>query len=241
VIQLSVVIPAFDEEGRIERTLQGAMDYLARRHPSFELLVVDDGSRDRTRELARRFEIEDTRVRVVSLPENLGKGAAVRHGVMASRGDRVLVMDADLATPMDELEKLSAALDRGADVAIGSRGMPGSELRRSQGKIRETMGKTFNAIVQRVVLSGIRDTQCGFKLWRGDVARSVFGEASVDRYAFDVETLLVALDRGLRVDEVAVAWAHDPDSKVSPVGDAAQMLVDVVRLRLKRGNRTRLP
>lgn len=239
MIALSVVIPAFDEEGRIERTLQGAVDYLARRHPSFELVVVDDGSRDRTRELAARFVIEDPRVRVLVLPENQGKGAAVRHGVLASKGARVLVMDADLATPMDELEKLAAALDRGADVAIGSRGMPGSELRRSQGKIRETMGKTFNAIVQRVVLSGIRDTQCGFKLWRGDVARTVFAEASLDRYAFDVETLLGALDRGFRVDEIAVAWAHDPDSKVSPIGDAAQMLVDVVRLRIARGNRSR--
>lgn len=239
MIELSVVVPAFDEEGRIERTLRGAIDYLARRHPSFELVVVDDGSGDRTRELALRFETEDARVRVLSLDRNRGKGAAVRAGVLATGGARVLVMDADLATPMDELAKLTAALDGGADVAIGSRGMPGSELRRTQGKIRETMGKTFNAIVQRVALGGIRDTQCGFKLWRGDAAREVFAESTVDRFAFDVEALLRALDRGYRIAEVAVAWSHDPDSKVSPIGDAAQMLVDVVRLRARRGRRVR--
>ena len=180
-------------------------------------------------------------MKLLSLPTNQGKGAAVRRGVLASVGDQVLYMDADLATPMAELEKLRAAIDDGADVAFGSRGLPSSNLRRTQGKIRESMGRTFNVIVQRTVLHGASDTQCGFKLLTARAAKAIFQELSVSRFAFDVEVLLLAHELGFRLKEVPIEWYHDPQSSVSPVFDAARMLVDVIRLRVGRGARRRLP
>ena len=238
---LTLVIPAYDEEARIEKTLAAAHDYLTLRGYDFELLVVDDGSRDATRERVARFAEGHAHVRLIALEENRGKGAAVRTGVLASSGDLVLYMDADLATPMAELPRLEQAIARGADVVFGSRGLPGSSLRRSQGLLRENMGKTFNAIVQRTVLSGISDTQCGFKLLRGEVARRIFAMTTVDRFAFDVEVLLIALDLGYRIEEVPVTWFHDPQSRVSPVADAARMLVDILRIRATRRGRRRVP
>jgi dolichyl-phosphate beta-glucosyltransferase len=236
-IELTVVVPAYNEEQRIDRTLRSAIDYLARRHPRFELIVVDDGSTDETLQRCARYAAEDPRVRVIALGTNQGKGAAVRTGMLQARGARALFMDADLSTPMHELERLSAAADRGVDVVFASRGLPNSHVRRSQGKIRENMGRTFNAIVQSVVLSGIHDTQCGFKLFSAHAARELFSRARVDRFAFDVELLLLARQLGLRLEEVGVDWFHDPQSRVSPFTDAARMLVDVVALRARLGRR----
>jgi dolichyl-phosphate beta-glucosyltransferase len=224
---ISIVIPAYNEEARLGGTLAAIVAWLDARREDYEIIVADDGSTDRTKEIARTYA--DHRVRVVPLEVNRGKGAAVRAGVLASLGDQVLFSDADLATPIEELEKLRAAIAQGADVAIGSRAIAGARIDVRQHPLRELMGRTFNGIVRTLVMGGIKDTQCGFKLFRGDVGRELFAQARVDGFAFDVEILYLARPR-YKVAEVPVVWRHVEQSKVSPGIDAARMLWDVVKL-----------
>ena len=233
---LSVVIPAWNEEARIGSTLVAISDYLEALREDYEILVVDDGSSDGTAavvEAAGRRQVQ-----LLRLPENRGKGAAVRAGVLASRGHEILFSDADLATPIGELTKLRAALARGHDIAIGSRALAASEVQVRQHPLRQEMGRTFNRLVRLLVLDGFRDTQCGFKLFRGEVGRELFGRARVDGFAFDVEILLLARPR-YKVAEVPVVWRHVEQSKVSPGRDAARMLWDVIKLRWMQGRRRR--
>jgi glycosyltransferase involved in cell wall biosynthesis len=230
-LALSIVIPAFDEEHRIGATLEATQAFLADRPGGWEVLVVDDGSRDGTAGVIARHHAAEPRVRLLSQPRNRGKGAAVRAGVLASRGARVLFMDADLATPLGELAKLERALDAGADVAIGSRALPDSRIEVHQHPLREAMGKAFNLMVRFVAFGGFRDTQCGFKLFTRAAAHALFEAARIDRYAFDVEILLLARGR-FRVDEVPVVWRHIERSKVSPLRDGLRTGFDLVALRL---------
>ncbi|HUS68839.1 MAG TPA: dolichyl-phosphate beta-glucosyltransferase [Kofleriaceae bacterium] len=235
--ELSVVIPAFNEAERLAPTVRAIAAYCAEHHPAHEIIVVDDGSSDRTVELARALGDELERVRVLPLGQNRGKGAAVRAGVLASTGALVLFSDADLATPIEELEALRRALDGGADIAIASRAAPGADIRVRQHPMRELMGRTFNLMVRVTAVGGIRDTQCGFKLFRGEVARELFGQSKVDGFAFDVEVLWLARNR-YRIAEVPVTWRHVEESKVSPGSDAARMFLDLLRIRwLHRGLR----
>ena len=232
-VELSIVVPAFDEAARIAVTLVKSLDYLARWHPNSELIVVDDGSKDDTRLVLDALASRDPRLNVISHPQNRGKGAAVRTGVLASTGRFVLFMDADLATPIEELPKLIAYLENGSDIVIGSRASA-LDIRRNQPLIREMMGRTFNKIIRTVLDIPWGDTQCGFKLFRGDLARSLFSEARIEGFAFDVEILLAARDRGSQIREIPVVWAHAPNSKVSMLRDSSRMLYDVVRLRRAR-------
>ena len=232
-VELSIVVPAFDEAARIAVTLVKTLDYLDRWHPESELIVVDDGSKDDTRMVLDALASRDKRLAVISHEQNRGKGAAVRTGVLASRGSFVLFMDADLATPIEELPKLLAYLANGADIVIGSRAAA-LDIRRNQPLIREMMGRTFNRIIKSILDIPWGDTQCGFKLFRGDLARSLFAEQSIDGFAFDVEILLAARDRGCQIREIPVVWAHAPNSKVSMVRDSSRMLYDVLRLRRGR-------
>jgi dolichyl-phosphate beta-glucosyltransferase len=227
---LSVVIPAYDEESRVGGTLEAVGAWLAAGGEPFEILVVDDGSKDATAGVVEAAALRRPEVRLLRLPANRGKGAAVRAGVLASRGDLVLMCDADLATPIEELGRLRAELAGGADIAIGSRALPGADIRVRQHPLRELMGRTFNVIVRALVMQGFHDTQCGFKLFRGEVARELFAAARVDGFAFDVEILLLAVPR-YKVVEVPVAWRHVEESRVSPGRDAARMLWDVLKLR----------
>ena len=169
---------------------------------------------------------------MLELEQNRGKGAAVRAGVMAARGELILFSDADLATPIEEVAKLEAELADGYDIAIASRAATGADIRVRQHPLRELMGRTFNAMVRVAGLGGIRDTQCGFKLFRRDVARDLFGRSEVDGFAFDVEILVLARGR-YRVAEVPVVWSHIEASKVSPGTDAARMFTDLVRIRAR--------
>lgn len=237
---LSIVIPAYNEERRIVSTLEHAREFLDAANMGFEIIVVDDGSRDNTCDRVETIARNDARISLVRQPVNLGKGAAVRRGMSLVQGRLALFMDADLATPMSELPKLLAAIETGAAVAIGSRGTPESQVRQSQGIVRENMGKTFNRIVQAIAIHGIQDTQCGFKLFTDTARREIFRRASVDRFAFDVELLLIAHDLGLRIAEVPIAWHHVPDSRVSPVRDATRMLFDVLLLRARMRRRARV-
>lgn len=220
---LSVVIPAYNEETRLPGTLGVIKEYLARRE--HEVVVVDDGSSDRTAEIAEAFDC-----RVVRHLHNLGKGAAVRSGVLASRGNLVLVTDADLAAPITELPKLEATLERGADIAIGSREVLGAKVDRATFK-RKLAGKVFNLLVRLLTGLPYRDTQCGFKLFRGDAARVLFSRAECSGYCFDVEVLLLAREMGFKVEEVGVSWKDVPGSKVRLLRDGWKMLRELVEVR----------
>jgi len=246
-LPLSVVVPAFQEARRLPATLARVTAYLGGRGEPYELIVVDDGSRDATGEVAARGVAGlGERGRVLRLPENRGKGAAVRAGVGAAHGERVLVTDADLSTPIEELEALERACASGADVAIGSRALNRSLIVLRQSPLREWSGRLFNLVVQIFALPGIRDSQCGFKLFRGEAARDVFGRARSDGFGFDVEVLAVARHLGYRIAEVPVRWRNDDDSRLSLARGAAAF-VDPVRVRLglwlgrygRRGERRR--
>ena len=230
-IDLSVVIPAYNEASRLGETLSRVLAYLERRGKPFEVLVVDDGSADNTVEVAQEFAHRG--VWVLELARNRGKGAALRHGVVASSGDMVLLSDADLSTPIQEVERLEPRL-RDADVVLGSRGVEGARIEVHQPAHRELMGKLFNVLIRLLGFGDFKDTQCGFKLLRGSVARELFPALSVERFAYDVELVWEARQRGLRVVEVGVEWHNSPVSRVRPWQDAPQMFMDVLRIRFGR-------
>ena len=227
---ISVVIPAYNEAERLGSTLERTVDYLSRRGLSYEVVVVDDGSRDRTVQVAEAFA--DRGVRVIRHEQNRGKGAAIKTGVLASRGAEVLLSDADASTPIEELERLQRKLPE-APVVLGSRAVAGADIRQHQPFYRELMGKTFNRIIRLVGAHGLYDTQCGFKLLQGEVAREIGAELTVDGFAYDVELVWLARRHGYRVVEVGVIWVDSPDSRVDPVRSSLAMLRDVVRMRIR--------
>lgn len=228
-----MIVPAYNEEVRIVVTLQRTLDYLEKHHPEFELIVADDGSTDGTADLVTSLAARAPRLRLLRSPRNQGKGAAVRRGMLDATGRWRLFMDADLSTPIEELEKLLGIGAQGFDVVIGSRGLAESDIRERQPFPREAMGRTFNAIVRVLLMGGYKDTQCGFKLFSAAAAEEVFSRQTLDGFAFDVENLLLARELGYRVKEVPIIWYHAPNSKVSPITDSSRMLRDLIGLRLR--------
>ncbi len=228
---ISVVIPAYNEAERLGSTLRQAVDYLSRRGDAYEILVVDDGSRDRTVDVAARFESEG--VRVIRLERNRGKGAAIRAGLLASRGAEVLLSDADASTPIEELAKLERYLPE-APVVLGSRAVAGALIHQHQPFYREWMGKTFNLIIRVLGVRGVSDTQCGFKLLEGEAARRLGAELTIDGFAYDVELVWLARRHGLAVAEIGVIWSNSADSRVHPIRSSMSMLADVIRMRFRR-------
>lgn len=227
---LSVVVPAFNEAERVEKTLDALVAYFRDYGRPFEILVVDDGSRDETATIVERRK--DDAVRVLRLHRNEGKGAAVRLGVAASLGERVLLSDADLAFPLSQFPRFSDRLDDGYDIACGSRELAGSEALTPLPFHRRRMGQTFNWFARLLGLTRSKDTQCGFKLFDGEAARDILRRCRVNRFAFDVELLLVAARLGYDVSEVPVAWRHVPESRVHLIIDAFRMFADLLRIRL---------
>lgn len=231
-VDLSIVIPAYNEESRLPASLGAIGAYLSAKAsaPRVEVLVVDDGSSDatgaRAEDAARRHGLT---LRVVRLPENRGKGAAVRAGCLEAVGGLVLVSDADFSTPVYEWEKLAAT---GAPVSIGSRALDEALVKEKQPFFRQAMGKLFNRLVRLVAVPGIRDTQCGFKLFTREAAREIFARAKVDRFAYDVEALLLARLLGYAIAEVPVLWFNSADSRVTLFG-GAQAYWDVLRIRFR--------
>jgi dolichyl-phosphate beta-glucosyltransferase len=232
--ELAVVIPAYQEASRLGPTLDRVVGFLDRRGRPWEVVVVDDGSRDATSEVAAGWQARG--VTLVRLPENRGKGAAVRAGIARTRAERVLVSDADLSTPIEEVARLERALES-ADVVLGSRSVAESRIVRRQPRHRELAGKSFNLLVRLAGVRGIRDTQCGFKLLRGDAARRLAERLTVDRFAWDVELVWLARRAGLRVVEVGIEWRDDPATRVRFVRDAARMALDVLRFRWRHARR----
>ncbi|NUP22239.1 MAG: glycosyltransferase family 2 protein [Streptomyces sp.] len=219
---LSVVIPAYNEEHRLAHTLDAIADHLGAN--DWEIVVADDGSTDTTRDLVT--DRDDPRIRLVTSPRNRGKGHALRLGVAASRGRRVLVTDADLATPIEELERLDKALSEGNSAAIGSRSVPGATIGDRQHRIRELLGRAGNVLIRHTVVPGIRDTQCGFKLFDGDRAREAYAASRVNGWGIDVEVLRHLRRTGVPFVEVPVRWSHRPGSKVGPL-DYVRVLTEI--------------
>lgn len=228
-VSLSVVIPAFNEEKRLPTTLAKMLSFLRERGESFEIVVVDDGSSDRTAEVARAAGPE---VRVLQNPGNRGKGYSVRNGMLNAKGDWRLMSDADLSTPIEDLDTLKAALSGDAQIAIASRAVEGANVEKHQSVARESSGRFFNLIVRLLHLPGIKDTQCGFKLFSKAAAEAAFRDSKLDGFAFDVEALVLARRAGFGIREVAVTWRNDEQTRVS-FGRGVAAFVDLFRLKFR--------
>ena len=229
-MQLSIVIPAYNEANRIGDTLAKIYAYLDETSRSAEVLVVDDGSSDDTKSVA--LEVGGERgLEVLQYGGNRGKGYAVRYGLLRAKGERVLMSDADLSTPIRELEPLSAALDEGYHVAIGSRAIEGANVVVSQSGLRKYGGKVFNLAVRMILPLPFKDTQCGFKLFDARACQDVFETMRMDGFSFDVELLYLAQRAGLKTAELPVEWHNSPETKVNFARDALRMLRDVAKIR----------
>jgi dolichyl-phosphate beta-glucosyltransferase len=217
---LSFIIPAYNEAARLGASLEKAFTYFTQQSYSVEILVVNDGSKDATSEIVRAWEQRWSVVRLCEQPRNMGKGAAVRRGMLEAMGDYRIFSDADFSTPIHETARLLGYLqgdivsDGGVDVCIGSRGIDTSLVKKHQPKYREMLGKMVNLIVQRFFIPGITDTQCGFKGFRADAAVRVFSLARLNGWMFDLESLYIASKLGLRVKEIPVEWYNDERSTV---------------------------
>ncbi len=222
---LSIVIPCYNEEQRLPPSLMLIRAYLARQSYASEVIVVDNASRDRTQEVAREGGAQ-----VLSEPHR-GKGCAVRTGMLAAKGEYVLFTDSDLSTPIEEVEKLFAALKNGADVAIGSRALPESNVTVHQPWHREMVGRIGNLLVRLLAVHGLADTQCGFKLYPQDLAQRLFGAQLMTGVAFDMEILFLAQRLGYKIAEVPVTWVDNPDTRFNRLKDGLDALKDLLRIR----------
>lgn len=226
---LSVVIPAYNEETRIKATLEQVHAYLALQSYPWEIVVADDGSIDATAKLVAAFATDNPAVRLLTL-EHRGKGWAVRQGMLAARGTYRFLCDADLSMPVEQIGRFLDDAIGPADILLGSRELPESR-RIGEPARRHLMGRVFNLLIRVLALPGIRDTQCGFKLFRADTTMALFERQALWGFAFDVEVLYLARRQGLAVMEVAIDWHYREGSKVRPLRDAVAMARDVVKLR----------
>ncbi len=232
--ELSIVIPAYNEEARLARALARIRDYLASRGmegEKAEIIVVDDGSKDSTAQIVQEWSRRLPSLRLVSNGQNRGKGYSVRHGMLEARGRIALFTDADLSAPVEEADKLFAALKAGNDVAIGSRALDRSLISTHQSKLRELAGIIFNGFVRFFTGLPFHDTQCGFKAFVSEPSRIVFELQRIERFGFDPEILFLAKRHGLRTVEIPVRWAHDPATKVHVLRDSLLMFGDLVVIR----------
>lgn len=229
---ISVVIHAFNEADRLPPTIRKIWEYLNKNFNKFEIIVVDDGSRDSTASEVESLIKTMKGIKLLRNNTNIGKGCSVKTGVLASSGNIILITDADLSTPIEELEKLAEWVNRGFDIVIGSRGLKDSDIAIRQPWYREKMGKIFNLLVRAVIIGDFKDTQCGFKLFRGSVAKEVFKKSIINGFSFDVEILSIASRSGFSIKEVPVRWLNSPHSTVSIFRDPLIMFFDLVRIRL---------
>jgi len=228
--QLSIIVPSFNEEVRLPASLERVAAYIDSSNRTTEVLVVDDGSTDRTAEVAASFSKRIANLRVLQNGQNRGKGYSVRHGLLEARGEAVLFTDADLSAPIEEAAKLLSALEK-YDVAIGSRAMNRKLIEVHESPFREFAGIIFNAIVRLVLLLPFVDTQCGFKAFRRERCRIVFEQQRIERFGFDPELLYLARHHGLKAIEIPVRWSHSPATKINMMRDSILMFVDIFTIR----------
>jgi len=228
---LSIVIPAFNESARIPATLKEVIACIRERGWDAEVIVVNDGSTDSTAAVVQEIARTAPELRMIENPGNRGKGYSVRSGMLQALGEIVMFTDADLSAPMEEAERLFAAIDNGADIAIGSRWLEKGRQTHKQPLYRQFFGRCFNAVTRGVMGLHFADTQCGFKAFTRAAAQTVFQLQTIERWGFDPEILFIALKCGYRVDEVAVSWGHDERSRMSYLKDGMRMLEDVAIIR----------
>jgi glycosyltransferase involved in cell wall biosynthesis len=229
---LSIIIPSYNEELRLPPSLVLIADYINKSGRDTEVLVVDDGSADRTAAVAEAFRTRIPQFRIVPNGENRGKGYSVRHGMTEARGDIVLFTDADLSAPIEEADKLIVAIETETyDVAIGSRALDRNLTTVHESRFREFAGIIFNKIVRAVLWLPFVDTQCGFKAFRRERCKIIFEQQRIERFGFDPELLYLARHHGLKSVEIPVRWAHSPATKVNMLRDSVQMFLDVFTIR----------
>jgi dolichyl-phosphate beta-glucosyltransferase len=230
-VLLSLIIPAYNEAGRIGATITQVCAYFDQQPYDWELIVVVDGGPKSTAEEARAAVGTRPNVRVLEDEVNRGKGHAVRRGFLEARGDRVAFIDADLSLPIESVGGMMARFDAGADVVIASRTAPGSRVEGAPPAMRDLMSRVFNVAVQTIVLPGLGDTQCGFKGFTGSAAKAIFSVVQSDRFGFDVEALYLARKHGFRIDELPVVCRYHGGSSVNRLSDGARMFADLIAIR----------
>ena len=231
---LSIVVPAYNESGRLPGSLRRMREHFDAPGEEYEVIVVDDGSGDDTYSASVALATTWPQLRVLRFERNRGKGAAVREGMLDAKGEHRLFSDADLSTPLEELPKLREKLQGRITVAIASRALADSQIEVHQQKRREMMGRTYNKLLQLLVLRGIHDSQCGFKVFTAEAAVACFEPLQTMRFGFDAEVLVRAQAHGWRIAEVPVRWRHVEASRVNSIRDSSRMLWDLLRLRLRR-------
>lgn len=225
---LSIIIPAHNEESRLPRTLGQIFEFLKNQRYSSEVIVVENGSSDRTFELAREFVGNYPAISVYK-EERRGKGNAVRHGMLQARGEYRFICDADLSMPIEEIQKFIPPALTDFDIAIGSREAPGA-VRYNEPSYRHLGGRAVNLAIRLLILPGLNDTQCGFKCFRAEAAERIFRQQTLPGWSFDIENLYIARRNKLRIKEIPIHWVYDPDSKVSAIPDALRMLRDIFHI-----------
>jgi len=230
-MEISIIIPAYNEEKRILKTLKKIYEYLKNKKCDFEIIVVDDGSKDKTVNVVSNFADGKKEVKILKHEKNMGKGAAVKTGVLSASGDLVLFTDADLSTPIEEIEKLKKSIEIGYDISIGSRGLKESKIIIPQPWHRRIIGKIFPLLVRILVINDFKDTQCGFKLFKKGVAKKIFEELKTDGFAFDVEVLAKGKKYGYKIDEVPVVWYNSPRSSVKIFKDSFRMFISLLKIK----------
>lgn len=229
--KFSIVIPAYNEQMRISQALEAVTDCIRKRGWSAEVIVVNDGSRDNTAKIIQDFAAHEPLVKLIENPGNCGKGYSVKNGILHGQGDIVMFTDADLSSPIEEAERLFAAIEAGADIAIGSRWLERSRQTIQQPLYRQFFGRCFNAVTRFIVRLPFADTQCGFKAFRRDAAQTIFQLQRIERWGFDPEILFIAIKRGYTIREVPVTWGHDERSRISYLKDGIKMLEDIAYIR----------
>jgi dolichyl-phosphate beta-glucosyltransferase len=230
-VRYSIIIPAYNEQLRIAEGLDKVFAYISAQDWDAEVIVVNDGSSDETEAIVRRYIKKHSKLRLLDNPGNKGKGYAVRHGMLEGSGDVLLLTDADLSAPISEASKLFQAIASGADVAIGSRWLDSTSQTKRQSPIRQLGGRIFNVLNRLFLGLQLKDTQCGFKAFTREAARSIFPVTRIDRWGWDPEVLYLAGQLGFKIAEVPVEWAHDERSKISPVRDGIGIVRDMLRVR----------
>jgi len=227
----SIVIPAYNEEARLGDTLEKVLSYVHAQAWSAEIVVVNDGSLDKTAEIIRAFGAKDPIVRLVENPGNCGKGYSVRNGILNTRGEVIIFSDADLSSPIEESSKLLNALDENTDIAIGSRWIRAETQTQRQPVHRQIFGRIFNLLLRLTLGLHFKDTQCGFKAFKRPAALAIFQLQKIERWGFDPEILFLARKLGFKVKEIPVVWGHSGGTRINPLVDGFRMFTEMLRVR----------
>lgn len=231
-MELSVVIPAYNEEKRLGRTFDTIIDFLQRTKREWEIVVHDDGSKDATVELVRKYAEKLPTIRLNVGDTNHGKGYAVKQAMLLARGDWRLLTDADLSTPMEEFDKLWPWTQQSFPIVIGSRKIQGAQIERKQPWVRQRMGMVYSYLCKTFLATPVLDFTCGFKIFRGDAAEAVFSRSQIDRWGYDSEVLFIAHRLGYKIKEVPVVWRHDEETKVRLGVDILSSVRELIAIRV---------